>query len=355
MPSLQQKSPVETVGKRTNPPASDTIDLQESERSVAKRVALGHETALAGLTLQVVMQYAGKNEGIFVANVCRNWKESYNHTFNDWITTNGVVAVMSLQRLHWIWSDLPKLEPGKYTYIERYGVERDASWYVGKYAPRSVVEGAISDESLEVSSEYVMQGVAGSGRLALIDDLWSNHAPTNQREIAKLGAEGAAYGHIEIFALMWSRLEKDDKANCAMWSAYAACIGGYLHILELLILSNWWNMFAGHYDLCKYAAKYKRIEILRWFRAHDQEFDECVAYAAAASGDIPTIEYLSQNGCPFEYKGLVSCCVQHGRLDALQWFHRTPAVTAIWTDANLQEWLLLAGTYNRKKYCEVPT
>lgn len=169
----------ETVNQMTDA-VGTAADLSSTETAgpAAKRVAVGHATALAGLTLQLVMQFAGASEGTFIANVCKNWGISYESTFEDQITTHRAAGMMSMQRLRWIWLDWHRSPPNEVFIIGKYRRKRDSSWYVGKYAPRSVLEAAILDESLAITSRQLMQGVAASGRVTLFDDLWKDHVLT---------------------------------------------------------------------------------------------------------------------------------------------------------------------------------
>lgn len=328
-------------------------------------------TRLEDLTLQVVLQFTGKNEGIFVANVCKRWSSSYKSTFGR-ICTHRAAGMMSLSRVRWVWSEWPHWhalptrmlpvrvhvvmsDPRKPFASDEPG-RKDPSWYLGKYAPRSVVEAVILDESLTVRSEYLMRGIAGSGRIRLFEELWKDHitTPAEARDledrvvISKFGVEASKYGHVQILALIFYRLAEDLRPSCGILAVELAACRGHVQVLEFLSLTEWWSYGEVPTNIGALAAAHNQIEVLRWLPAHGFEWDEQVALAAAAFGEVGTIDFLFENGCPFIGERFVACCVQQERLDALQWCYdilrlRVPHV---WTEANLQKWLLLAGTYD---------
>lgn len=353
------------VGKRRSPRATlNNAGAGGSEGPSAKRVTVGHATALTGLTLKMVMQFAGKHEGIFIANVCHSWEKSYKSTFKGEICqygdcvfapvysfcTHRAAAMLSLQRVHWVWTDTG------------FSEEHDPSRYLGKYAPRLVVKAAILDESLALSSEDLMRGVAASGRLGLMEDLWQEHIlcaslPEGKGLgdlIAKLGPEAAAHGYLKIVGLVWTRIGDTDKPCCGKLCADAAVRGGHIAILEFLSLTDWWSSGSGPEFLGGIAAAYNQVKVLRWLSDHGHPWDADVALSAAARASVETISYLFENECPGFDEDFVTCCVRYQSLDALQWSYDTlrVRVPGAWTEANLQECVLLACTQENTHVAE---
>lgn len=324
-----------------------------SEGPAAKRVALGHATALAGLTLQIVMQYAGKNDGVFVASVCRAWKNSVKSTFDDEITTHRSAGVMSLQRAHCVWGELsvPDLSRQECDSGERRG----ASWDLGKYSPRSVVREALADDSLDLSSDDLMQGIVASGRLKLFDDLWGDYvlchdSPLLNDVLANLVVEATTFSHICLVAFLWPHLDRSTAFSCGYRSLGICAREGHVHLLEYFSLTDYWRSNSSDIDLGPIAAAHNQIDVLRWLRAHGQSYTESTAISAAAHGEVETINFLFENGCLFIDADFVACCVQYGRINSLQWCYDTLSarIPAIWSAANLRWWTLLAGHWDQR-------
>lgn len=341
-----------------------------SNGPVAKRVALGHATALAGLTLQLVMQFAGNNEGIFIANVCSNWKNSFISTFKDKIRTHEDCAdgaaysfcthraacMVSLQRVHWVWSGWCC----RYTSDTSINTN-SASLYLGSYGPRLVVQAAILDETLAVDSEWLLRGIARSGREILLEVLWKAYKSTKasakpaelEFTLCRIADDAAESGNLRVFALVWNYLIEDhgERAvfQCGESALFASAQKGYIHILEFLSLTDWWTTDSGPTNCCNIAAIYNQCEVLSWLRAHGFALDARTARAAASNAETTTLDFLLENGCPGMDRAFVSCCVQHNP-DALQWCYDTlrPRLPHIWTAASLRRWLLLAGTFDRE-------
>lgn len=341
-------------------------DLDISEERAAKRVAVGHATALSGLPLQLVIQYAGRNEGIFITNVCNAWKKAYKSTFHYQMYTPCTAAMISLQRVRWIWHDWPEcvaVHGGRRRGCGSGGyprISRHICWFLGKYAAWSVLEETLLDKSLDINSASLMRGIAAGGRVQLLSDLWEHHIPIDKETlgsaVTEVALEAVRYGNLRAFAFAWSQMDKAEGLDfkeiieCGEMCAKMATEKGFIHILEYLSRTAWWSSDNSPANLGGLAAAKDQIRVLRWFADHDFPWDEDAALGSAFGDEISTIDFLFENGCPGFDKDFVSCCVKDGGPHTLRWCYDTLRVRVpdLWNADNLQEWLLLAGTFDRK-------
>lgn len=155
-----------------------------------------------------------------------------------------------------------------------------------------------------------------------------------------------------MLALLWKHLAGKAEAlisYCGDLSAETATRENHIHILEFLSRSSLWTGDNSPSHLGRIAVVYNQIEALRWLPTHGQSWDD-VALTAAAHGTVEVMNILLEEGnAPEMNTDFVTCCVQYGRVDALQWCYDTlrTRVPDLWTEDNLKDWLLLAGTYDK--------
>lgn len=156
---------------------------------------------------------------------------------------------------------------------------------------------------------------------------------------------------------MWSRLEKKHVSYCGYLSAKAAARDGHVNILEYLSMHDWWSGDDVPRDLCRIAIIEDERKVLQWLLDHGHNQNKHVARTAAIHGSTEALDILLEYDNPFSphmNETFVACCVQHRRLDSLQWCYDTlrTEVAGLWSEDNLRKWMLLAGTYDRQGSAE---
>ena len=76
---------------------------------------------------------------------------------------------------------------------------------------------------------------------------------------------------------------------------------------------------------CAYAAECGSLEVLRWAREHDCEWDSSTCTHAASNGHLAMLKRAVEHGCPW----IASVCElraeQHGYVEVAQWVRDQPA------------------------------
>ncbi len=96
-------------------------------------------------------------------------------------------------------------------------------------------------------------------------------------------------------------------------------------LLKEVIKGNEFNLlqhynFIYKYDIeiCWNAAKFNRLNILKWARKNDCPWDERTCSKAAQFGHLDCLQWARENGCPWDEDTCYRAAL-NGHLDCLQW------------------------------------
>lgn len=106
------------------------------------------------------------------------------------------------------------------------------------------------------------------------------------------------------------------KNNCEWnsWSCSAAASTGNLEILKWLRKEGCpWDQ-----TTCGYAAREGHLDLLKWARSNGCEWSEWVFSKAAQCGDIEILEWLLREGCPWS-RNACATAAEFGHLNVLKW------------------------------------
>lgn len=93
---------------------------------------------------------------------------------------------------------------------------------------------------------------------------------------------------------------------------------GNLEMLQWLVIENGFHV---HREIvCKAAAKYGQLDILKWARENEFPWDEKVCENAAENGHVGVLRWAHENGCPWSEK-IYEFIIEWGDLETLKWLH----------------------------------
>jgi hypothetical protein len=71
-------------------------------------------------------------------------------------------------------------------------------------------------------------------------------------------------------------------------------------------------------DFCRAAAFYGQIEVIKWLRKREYEWDHWTCVTAAADGEEEMLYWLLRNGCPYDRDGLLKFVPDHIKNNVLK-------------------------------------
>lgn len=264
------------------------------------------------------LSYLGPGNFLYVAGVCRTFRDVYISLGHERPTETGLCEIVaSVPRVQMALEEL-ETSDGHPTTIKWRG-RKVLMW-------KAIIEYAAWQGNLVVLSW---------AREKYKDSYWKIPAMTN-------GAcgEAARGGHLEV--LQWlhemghCRWDSWDDATCKN-----AAAAGHLEVLQWAHRNGcpWyeqtcsWAAKHGHLEIlqfarrngcpwtswtCAYAAEGGHWELLRWAHRNGCPWDSFTCARAAKGGHLKILKWARQNHCPWD-KRTSLCAAQSGHSDVLRW------------------------------------
>jgi hypothetical protein len=162
---------------------------------------------------------------------------------------------------------------------------------------------------------------ASNGQVCVFQWLKVNSIPFTDITV-RLAFGGASYhGHTEV--LQWildNGISLVDHFNsysfhtCSLKTLKWFKRMGYL--TQQLVINN--NNDYCAFQACNTAAKYGKLDIIKWLRKNGFVWNVHTSEYAASSGDLETLKWILENGCPYDWTTCAGAA-SSGNIEILQW------------------------------------
>jgi hypothetical protein len=143
--------------------------------------------------------------------------------------------------------------------------------------------------------------------------LWSRNIRDQSRAWITLAAEGIKPNQVLYFSRSYF---------------FAAClIGGHLHLFQHADrIGVLWRSF----DVCSSAASRGHLELIKWAREHECDWNADTTSSAAAKGHLDLLMWLRENGCPWN-GWTCGAAARGGHFEVLKWARANGCPWDLWT------------------------
>lgn len=273
------------------------------------------------LVLSRVLEFAGKNEWLFVGGVCRRWQQLYHHVapINR---TSYTAAMQSPTRLQLAIDSGIKLWSCRRTYAHCR-----AAAMVGS---KSVL---LLAKANGMPWDTVLSGFVGeAGRLDILNWLCVDaRCPVCVEDVAVSAASAG-----NILVLEWCM-------NIEGWSwdvervTTAAVRQGHVAVLQWLLEHD---RFWDEDDLMTEAAFSNQKQVIIWLRQKGFAMIAELTMAAAWRGHLTLLKWLIEEGCPVD-PDIVDRAAESNSVQVIQWLYEHQH--GVWTADTLTQGMVSAA------------
>lgn len=271
-----------------------------------------------------ILPFVGPNNFVFVANVCRRFKELY------------VLYFAAIEHPPRVWIGYHEHVPARVWHTSIANAFKTLDTV--RYWERTTRQDA--DRTLNCTDQLVCQMAAKHGDLAVLQWAHRSGFPWTEKTCCRAAERG------KLDQLLYAR-EHGCPERCFRWVAEYAAKNGHLPILEHAHQRGWkevqWNeqtcasaAEGGHMDcllylrqtvgcpwnhrVCRGAAQNGHLHILKYAHQQGCPWTPQTCSAAARGGHLACLVYAHQQGCDWD-ETTCNAVATFGRLDILRFAH----------------------------------
>jgi hypothetical protein len=308
------------------------------------------------LVLNLILQYAGPNQWLFLGGVSKAWAALYNSVvhkrparrqrgvplaYTSDKATGLAEAAASITRALYACSCDPQLIPKKLLPLCK------GAAFCGSIDVLSLLKALAGNDWLPLHQDLCM-AAAARNQLTTLQSLHTS-CPQQQWKVAKIAAKAAECADLSM--LQWILEQQPDRSTKSMHTmeSVQSVSGGAARAADAIDKIEWlYQRFSAYrcslsYYFAVESIKGGAVESLRWLASSGHPFvqSEYTDYASSA-GQLDTLRFLVEEaGCSWDAYRVRGAAVYADSAEILQWASSTDS--AAWDTAVLSRLLQTAG------------